>query len=156
MVEVIGCFETGRLLAKNWRSRFRTHCCSEADFDKGLATLVLGVRKHRGAYRLKSSCFGDFLSLMSGAGTELQGLDTGICATSSEAVTAWYCTRSIVDLDRKPLRSGRGQGGGEDVVNQWGREKLSLAHTSAALSSSLSTQHCILELDRILKIIPLP
>ena len=63
--EVTGSFETGRLLARSWRSRFQTHCCFVVDFDTGLARLVLGARKHRGACRLRNSCFfGDFVSLI--------------------------------------------------------------------------------------------
>ena len=54
---MIGCFETGRLLARSWTSHFRTHCYFVAGFDMGLATLVLGVRKHLGACRSRSSCF---------------------------------------------------------------------------------------------------
>lgn len=38
------------------------HYCFADDYDMGLVTLVLGVRKHRGAYRLRYSCFCEFLS----------------------------------------------------------------------------------------------
>lgn len=99
-VEVIACFEIGRSLARSWKNRFRKHYCSVAGFDSGLATLVLGVRRHRGACRLRYSCSRACLSLISGCGTELQGLDPSVCATSNEAVTAWSCTKSIVGLDR--------------------------------------------------------
>ena len=37
------------------------HYCFAADFDMGLVTLVLGVRKHRGAYRLRYTCFCELL-----------------------------------------------------------------------------------------------
>ena len=60
---VIGCFETGRLLVRSWKNRSRKHCCSAAGLDSGLATLVLGVRRHRGACRLRNSCSREFLSL---------------------------------------------------------------------------------------------
>lgn len=65
-VEVIGCFETGRLLVRSSMSRFQTHCCFAAESDAGLARSVLWERKHRGVCRLRNS-FGDFVSsLMSG------------------------------------------------------------------------------------------
>lgn len=98
MVEVIGCPEIGRLLARSWRSHFQMHYCSVADFDTGLVTLVLEVRRHRGACKLRNSCFR--LRCL-GAGTELQGLDPSVCATLSEIVTAWYRIKSIVGLDGK-------------------------------------------------------
>ena len=66
MVAVIGYLETGRLLARSWRSRFQTHCYFGGGFYTGLATLVLGVRKHLGACRLRNSCLCRFLSWISG------------------------------------------------------------------------------------------
>ena len=53
--EVIGYFETERLLVRSWKSRFQRHCCFAAGFDTGLARLVLGGRKRRGVCRLRSS-----------------------------------------------------------------------------------------------------
>ena len=57
---VIGCFETGRLPVRSWRSRSQRHCCCGAGFDRGLARLVLGGRRHRGVCRLRNS-FGGFV-----------------------------------------------------------------------------------------------
>lgn len=58
--EVIGYFETERLLVRSWRSRFQRHCCFVAGLDTGLAKLVLGGRKRRGVCRLRNS-FGEFV-----------------------------------------------------------------------------------------------
>ena len=69
-VEVIGCFEIGRLLVRSWKNRFRMHYYFAAGSDSALATLVLGVRRHRGACRLRNSCSRAWLSLISGRGDQ--------------------------------------------------------------------------------------
>ena len=61
------------------------HYCFAADFDMGLVTLVLGVRKHRGAYRLRYSCFCEFLS---GRRDRDQGTEANFWIITSKSVTA--------------------------------------------------------------------
>ena len=60
------------------------HYCFAADFDMGLVTLVLGVRKHRDAYRLRYSCFCEFLS---GRRDRDQEIEAGFWTTTSRSVT---------------------------------------------------------------------
>ena len=61
------------------------HYCFADDFDMGLVTLVLGVRKHRGAYRLRYSCF---CELLSGRRDRDQGTEADSWTITSKPVTA--------------------------------------------------------------------
>lgn len=116
-VGVIGCFETGRLLVRSWKNHSRMHCCSAADFDLDPVTLVLGVRRHRGVYRLRNSCSREFLSLgfLGAGGTELQGLDPSVYATSNKTLNRLVLDQPIVGLHRTSSPLER-----EGEVVQWG------------------------------------
>ena len=55
-----------------------------------------------------------------GVGSEPQGMGPGAFASSSEAVTIRYGTKSIVDIDRKTSTVAERSRGGEGEVDQWG------------------------------------